>query len=174
MLQILTLTYSIVLSDWMANGFQSIVVARRGDLPLGATSLRLSGTRNIHVAASPGSSNEDSNRDEYKLEQQYKTDNDDDEIPTVELQPIPMSKNSGNRFVALLWNRELGASSDISIDDPWELHEKHISVTEDHVMFCRKANLYNETFNTDSMVDVVWSLPMYVRVHTSATHSVPY
>ena len=27
-------------------------------------------------------------------------------------------------------------------------------------MFCRKRNLYNETFNSDSMVDILRSLPL--------------
>jgi len=80
----------------------------------------------------------------------------EDETPTIELQPLPMSKNAGNRFVAFLWSREL----DTGESDPMHLHENHIALTEDHVMFCRKANLYNETFNTESMVDVVWSHPM--------------
>ena len=81
---------------------------------------------------------------------------DDDETPTIELGPVPMSKNSGNRFVAIVWDREL----DTKGRDALELHNDRIELTEDHVMFCRKANLYNETFNSDSMVDVIWSLPM--------------
>ena len=78
--------------------------------------------------------------------------------PTVELGPVPMSKNSGNRFVAFVWDKQL----DTQDRDVLDLHYSRISHTEDHVMFCRKANLYNETFNTESMVDVLWSYPMYV------------
>lgn len=86
----------------------------------------------------------------------YRDDNDD-ETPTIELQPVPLSKNAGNRFVALVWDREL--SKDKS-KDALDLHYDRIELTEDHVMFCRKANLYNETFNQESMVDVRWSQPM--------------
>lgn len=81
---------------------------------------------------------------------------EEDETPTIELQPVPMSKNSGNRFVAFVWDRQL----DIEGRDQLELHNDRIELTEDHVMYCRKANLYNETFNAESMVDVLWSLPM--------------
>lgn len=80
-------------------------------------------------------------------------DTEEDDTPTVELQPVPMSKNSGNRFVALLWDRLLDSEGRDALD----LHDDRIALTEDHVMFCRKANLYNEEFNTDSMVDVLWS-----------------
>jgi hypothetical protein len=82
--------------------------------------------------------------------------------PTVELQPVPMSKNAGNRFVALVWDQELDTSSNNR--DAMELHEDRDALTEDHVMFCRKRNLYNETFNTDSMVDIFWSLQTYVII----------
>lgn len=76
-----------------------------------------------------------------------------EQFESNELSPVPMSKNAGNRFVALLWDRLLDAEG----RDLAELHNERIQHTEDHVMYCRKANLYNETFNTDSMVDVVWS-----------------
>ena len=88
-------------------------------------------------------------------------DNDDDDManaPTVELSPVPMSKNAGNRFVSFVWDRLLEPET-----DTLELFYQRIELTEDHVMYCRKANLYNETFNTQSMVDVLWSLPMYVQ-----------
>lgn len=76
-----------------------------------------------------------------------------EEFESNELSPVPMSKNAGNRFVALLWDRVLDAEG----RDLADLHYQRIQHTEEHVMYCRKANLYNETFNTDSMVDVVWS-----------------
>jgi hypothetical protein len=82
------------------------------------------------------------------------------DVPTEELQPVPMSKNTGNRFVAVYFDHEV-----VSDDDdrsPWDLHESRNEVNEDHVMLCRKRNLYNETFNYDSMVDILRSLPMYV------------
>ena len=84
-------------------------------------------------------------------------EDDEDDTPTIEMEPVPMSKNGGNRFLALLWDAELAEDKTL---DGRELHEKHIEHTEDHVMYCRKANLYNETFNYDSMVDVLWSAPM--------------
>ncbi|KAL3906417.1 MAG: hypothetical protein SGARI_004017 [Bacillariaceae sp.] len=80
----------------------------------------------------------------------------EDDIPTEELQPVPMSKNTGNRFVALYWDHELQDDG----RDPWQLHETRDERNEDHVMFCRKRNLYNETFNQDSMVDILRSLPI--------------
>ena len=78
------------------------------------------------------------------------------ESPTVELEPVPNSKNSGNRFVVFVWDRLL----DTKGRDVLDLHYDRIDRTEDHVMYCRKANLYNETFNADSMVDVMWSYPI--------------
>ena len=78
------------------------------------------------------------------------------ETPTIELQPVPMSKNAGSRFVAFVWDKQL----DTEGRDALDLHYDRIGKTEDHVMFCRKVNLYNETFNTDSMVDILWSYPM--------------
>jgi hypothetical protein len=80
-------------------------------------------------------------------------DDEEDDTPTVELQPVPMSKNSGNRFVALLWDRQL----DTQGRDAMDLHYDRIALTEEHVMFCRKANLYNDEFNTHSMVDIPFS-----------------
>ncbi len=91
----------------------------------------------------------------------YRGDDEDEEggiAPTIELQPVPMSKNSGNRFVAVIWDRLLHPKRDTF--DPLDMHYDRIALTEDHVMFCRKANLYNETFNPDSMVDILWSRQM--------------
>ena len=85
--------------------------------------------------------------------------NAEDDTPTIELQPVPISKNAGNRFVAVIWDRQL--QKDRSMD-ALDLHYSRIELTEEHVMFCRKQNLYNETFNTESMVDILWSLPLYV------------
>ena len=39
----------------------------------------------------------------------------------------------------------------------WGMHQDRVALTEDHVMWARKQNLYNETFNTESMADVLWS-----------------
>jgi hypothetical protein len=84
----------------------------------------------------------------------------EDDIPTEELKPVPLSKNAGNRFVALYWDHELRKGDPNDQRDPWELHYNRDDLNEDHVMFCRKRNLYNETFNTDSMVDIMRSFPM--------------
>jgi hypothetical protein len=87
-------------------------------------------------------------------------DDDDKNSPVVELSPVPMSKNTGNRFVALIWDQELNKDSPSSDRDELDLHYDRDALTEDHVMFCRKRNLYNETFNSDSMVDILRSMPM--------------
>ena len=42
----------------------------------------------------------------------------------------------------------------------WKMHYDRIALTEKHVMWARKQNLYNETFNTESMADVLWSHQM--------------
>lgn len=98
---------------------------------------------------------------------------DGDETATVELQPIPTSKNSGNRFVAFVWDQvldniygsgsETSSASGTTPKDALDLHYDRMQHTEDHVMFCRKTNLYNDTFNTESNTDILWSLPMYVH-----------
>lgn len=92
----------------------------------------------------------------------YRDESSMADAPVQELQPVPMSKNSGNRFVALYFDHEV-----VSKDDdrsPLDLHyDRNGQTNEDHVLFCRKRNLYNETFNTDSMVDILRSLPMYVE-----------
>ena len=92
---------------------------------------------------------------------------EEDDTPTIELQPIPMSKNAGNRFVSILWDRDYHSEL-----GPVEMHEERIKLTEDHVFYCRKTSLYNETFNNDSPVDVLWSLPMYVFTPTARPASV--
>lgn len=87
---------------------------------------------------------------------------DQDETPTIELQPVPLSKNAGNRFVAFVWDRTLTSDTQ---KDALDLHYDRIAKTEDHVLFCRKANLYhNDTAADDEehLVDILWSLPMYV------------
>jgi hypothetical protein len=86
------------------------------------------------------------------------TYDEEDDTPTIELQPVPLSKNAGNRFVAVVWDKQLYKSTKEL--DVLQMHLNRVKLTEDHVMFCRKANLYNETFNVDSNVDVLWSLQM--------------
>lgn len=76
--------------------------------------------------------------------------------PTIEEQPPPLSKNAANRFVAFVWDNKL----DTQDRDMLDLHDDRVLLNTDHVMYCRKANLYNETFNYNSMVDVVWSYPL--------------
>ena len=96
-------------------------------------------------------------------------EDDDDEnrfVPTIELQPVPLSKNAGNRFITIVWDRMVKNRERFPLqhseDDmkAWQDHNDRVRYTEDHVMFCRKQNLYNATFNNHSMVDILWSLPM--------------
>jgi hypothetical protein len=99
-------------------------------------------------------------------------DHDEDNMvaPTIELQPPPLSKNAGNRFVAVIWDRLLSpqqkgttsTTNNNKDDTVLDWHYNRIRCTEDHVMYCRQQNLYNTTFNNHSMVDILWSLPMYV------------
>lgn len=91
--------------------------------------------------------------DDFDNVKRYRGLHEEDDTPTVELQPVPMSKNSGNRFVALVWDRQL----DTKGRDAMDLHYDRIALTEEHIMFCRKANMYNDEFNTYSMVDIPWS-----------------
>ena len=79
----------------------------------------------------------------------------EDAAPT-ELLPVPMSPNAGNRFLAVVFDRTLKLKDDENFD-VMDMHEERISLSEEHVMFCRKANLYNETFNVESKADVLWS-----------------
>jgi len=81
----------------------------------------------------------------------------EEESPSVEETPVPMSKNAGSRFLAFVYDRALTEDDDVDVTD---LHENRISLSEEHVMFCRKANLYNETFNSESVADVLWSNQM--------------
>lgn len=65
-------------------------------------------------------------------------------------QPPPLSKNAGNAFIALVFDKALDAHG-----RAWDdLVEDRIVDTGKHVRWCREANLYNETVNTDSLVDV--------------------
>ena len=77
-------------------------------------------------------------------------------LPRSSWSPWACPKIRGNRFVAVTWDREL----DTKGRDALDLHYDRIELTEDHVMFCRKANLCHETFNANSVVDELWSLPM--------------
>ena len=83
-----------------------------------------------------------------------------EDTPTIEETPVPMSKNSGNRFVALIFDQAISALRGEEDIDVLELHDERVRCTEDHVMFCRKTNLYNETFNSESMADILWSHQM--------------
>lgn len=84
---------------------------------------------------------------------------EEEEDNTFEESPVPMSKNAGSRFVALVFDKNLIKEGGEEVD-VLSLHDQRITLTEDHVMFCRKANLYNETFNSESMADVLWSHQM--------------
>ena len=84
------------------------------------------------------------------------------DVPTIEEIPVPMSRNNvGNRFLALVFDRPL-STKEYDYDDEedawlWDMHQDRVALTEEHVMWARKQNLYNETFNTASMADVLWS-----------------
>ena len=96
------------------------------------------------------------------------------DVPVVEEIPVPTSKNNvGNRFVAIVYDMDFNNDDDDDDDetkihgkegrtttttkDVWEMHRDRIALTERHVMWARKQNLYNETFNADSRADVLWS-----------------
>jgi hypothetical protein len=128
-------------------------------------------TRNHQVSVNPlvlssfaadGSeySSKDSDYDDEEAVNMLAFQNEDfdegEDAEVQELSPVLGSKNSGSRFVALMWDQEL----DTKGRDALELHHDRNQIVEDHVMFCRKRNLYNETFNTDSMVDILRSLPL--------------
>ncbi len=91
----------------------------------------------------------------YGIDRQNEDEEEEEESPSAEETPVPMSKNAGNRFVAMVFDRTLSDDSDVLA-----LHQNRVDLTEDHVLFCRKQNLYNETFNTESMADVLWSFQM--------------
>ena len=91
----------------------------------------------------------------YGIDRQNNDGDEEEESPSAEETPVPMSKNAGNRFVAVVFDRTLSDETDVLA-----LHQNRIDLTEDHVLFCRKQNLYNETFNTESMADILWSFQM--------------
>jgi len=98
--------------------------------------------------------------DEQMSEYGVPINKDDDKgTPSIELTPVPMSKNAGNRFVAVVLDKDLmSLNPEVNGDlNVMEMHQARIALTEEHVMFTRKTNLYNETFNTESMADILWS-----------------
>ena len=77
------------------------------------------------------------------------------DVPVTEEIPVPMSRNNvGNRFVAVVFDGDFDESGE---KDAWEMHNDRIALTERHVMWARKQNLYNDTFNDGSRADVLWS-----------------
>ena len=87
------------------------------------------------------------------------------DVPVTEEIAVPMSRNNvGNRFVAVVFDRALSPKHKQNEEDDgsvvWETHHDRIALSEAHVMWARKQNLYNETFNTESMADVLWSRQM--------------
>eukprot|EP00569_Conticribra_weissflogii_P002306 CAMPEP_0171335080 /NCGR_PEP_ID=MMETSP0878-20121228/5096_1 /TAXON_ID=67004 /ORGANISM="Thalassiosira weissflogii, Strain CCMP1336" /LENGTH=361 /DNA_ID=CAMNT_0011836291 /DNA_START=254 /DNA_END=1336 /DNA_ORIENTATION=- len=108
-------------------------------------------------------------------------------VPVTEEIPVPMSRNNvGNRFVCVVMDRDFrqeyfdledengdfldfeeeeeeeedGESNEGQSDVDkvlWHMHDERVALTEDHVLWARKQNLYNETFNTESMADILWS-----------------
>lgn len=89
------------------------------------------------------------------------------DVPTIEEIPVPSSRNNvGSRFLALVYDRSLstkeyedgdGDEDAANVATLWGMHQDRVALTEDHVMWARKQNLYNESFNTGSMADVLWS-----------------
>lgn len=89
------------------------------------------------------------------------------DVPTIEEIPVPTSRNNvGSRFLALVYDRSHstkeyedgdGDEDAANVAKLWGMHQDRVALTEDHVMWARKQNLYNETFNTGSMADVLWS-----------------
>ena len=90
------------------------------------------------------------------------------DVPVTEEVAVPTSRNNvGNRFLAVVLDRALCTKYDLENwesneeeeeDNPlWEMHKDRVALTEDHVMWARKQNLYNETFNTESMADIRFS-----------------
>lgn len=87
------------------------------------------------------------------------------DVPVTEEVAVPTSRNNvGNRFLALVFDRSLCTKYDL---ENWEendeenplveMHKDRVALTEDHVMWARKQNLYNETYNTESMADIRFS-----------------
>lgn len=148
------LTLLSVLLDFGAESFQAAVVFH--------SSVKVRQVQPLFMSSFAADGSEYSSKDtDYDEDESSSTlpaeggnFDDDEEGEVQELSPVPMSKNSGNRFVALIWDQEL----DTKGRDVLELHRDRDLLVEDHVMFCRKRNLYNETFNSDSMVDIMRSL----------------
>jgi len=83
------------------------------------------------------------------------------DVPVTEEVPVPMSRNNvGNRFVAVVFDADYDATGS---KDAWEMHSDRIALTERHVMWARRQNLYNDTFDNApddggaSRADVLWS-----------------
>lgn len=95
-----------------------------------------------------------SSRDESISGPRYREFQD---VPAVEAKPVPLSKNSGSRFLALYYDAEVDA---IQTRTRWERHMLRCQLMQHHVLWARCANLYNETFNNQSMADIVWSYPL--------------
>lgn len=87
------------------------------------------------------------------------------DVPVTDEIAVPASRNNiGNRFLALVFDRSHSSRYDADAKNEeeyanslWDMHEDRIALTEDHVMWARKQNLYNDTFNTQSLADVLWS-----------------
>lgn len=78
------------------------------------------------------------------------------DVPAVEAKPVPYSKNAGLRFLAVYYDAEV----DTVQRTRWERHCLRMDLMQQHVLWARCANLYNDTVNTNSMADVVWSYPL--------------
>jgi hypothetical protein len=145
-------------------GGRSVTASRSSGATLLQSSFAADGSEYSSRDSGDADSDDMENGDKSSSYDRSYREGDMDETATVELQPIPMSKNAGNRFVAIYWDAKLQQSE--LADEQVGLHHARVELTEEHVIFCRKTNLYNETFNAASMVDVLWSFPMYVHTPT--------
>jgi hypothetical protein len=72
---------------------------------------------------------------------------EEDKTPTEELQPMVLSKNAGNTFLAVIWDCLLH-------QDPLDVLEMHKEKTMSSLLH---KKIYNETFNYNSRVDILFS-----------------
>ena len=95
----------------LSHGFSAVSHPTARSTPLHMSSYSIDGSEY-------SSSKSDYDNDDEDIDGNSRYDNmiQEDDTPTVELQPVPMSKNSGNRFVALVWDRELGDESKDCLD----------------------------------------------------------
>ncbi|KAL7489759.1 hypothetical protein ACHAW6_015429 [Cyclotella cf. meneghiniana] len=94
-------------------------------------------------------------------EEEQEVDEEDVHVPLPKFKQEEESPDQGFQpmFLEILErnNREVVWEEYNNDHILWKMHNQRVALTEDHVMWARKQNLYNETFNTGSMADVLWS-----------------